>query len=70
MIFIKKFPDILAELAAPSESEVSVYVNPGKSFVEIEQQGAYKELKPGDSLTWEVIVSTINLPRVTDKSIG
>ncbi len=54
VIFIKKFPDIPAEKAAPSESEVAIYANPGKSYVEIEQQGAYEKLQPGDSLTWEV----------------
>jgi len=54
VIFIKKFPDISAEKAAPAESEIEVYANPWKSYVEIEQQGAYGNLKPGDSLNWEV----------------
>ncbi|MHA4847534.1 DUF4380 domain-containing protein [Flavitalea antarctica] len=54
LIFIKKFPDIPAEQAAPGESEIEVYTNPGKSYVEIEQQGAYETLQPGASLTWEV----------------
>lgn len=54
VIFIKKFPNIPAYQAAPSESEVSIYANPGRSYVEIEEQGSYRELKPCDSLTWEV----------------
>ncbi len=54
VIFIKKFSDIPAEKAAPGESEIEVYANAGKTYVEIEQQGAYTKLQPGDSLTWEV----------------
>ena len=54
LLFIKKFPEIDADKAAPAESEIEVYTNPGKSYVEIEQQGAYQKLQPGESLTWEV----------------
>jgi hypothetical protein len=54
LLFIKKFPAIAADKAAPSESEIEIYTNPGKSYVEIEQQGAYEKLQPGASLTWEV----------------
>lgn len=54
VLFVKKFPDIPAHLAAPTESDVSIYTNPERSYVEIEAQGFYQELKPSDSLTWEV----------------
>lgn len=54
VMLVKKFPDIPLESAAPSEAEVEVYANAEKTYVEIEQQGAYQSLQPGESMTWEV----------------
>lgn len=57
VIMIKKFPDIPFEKNAPNEGEIEWYASPvakGKSYVEIEHQGAYQELQAGDSLTWQV----------------
>lgn len=55
LMLIKKFPDIPFEAAAPKEGEVELYANkttPQKSYVEIEHQGAYTELQPGQSFSW------------------
>ena len=49
LLMIKKFADI-----APDEAEIQVYVNQGKTYIELESQGEYKTLQPGESLTWEV----------------
>lgn len=57
IILIKKFDDIPFEKNAPNEGEIEWYASPvaeGKSYVEIEHQGAYEELKPGQSSTWQV----------------
>jgi hypothetical protein len=57
VILIKKFDDIPFYKNAPAEGEIEWYASPvvpGKSYVEIEHQGAYQELQPGQSLTWEV----------------
>lgn len=57
LILIKKFADVPFEKNAPNEGEIEWYaspVTPGKSYVEIEHQGAYQELKPGASLEWRV----------------
>lgn len=54
LIMIKKFDDLTPAQPAPDEAEIQVYVNQGKSYIELESQGAYKTLQPGDSLTWEV----------------
>ncbi|MEJ7739268.1 MAG: DUF4380 domain-containing protein [Chitinophagaceae bacterium] len=62
IIFVKSFPDIPLEKAAPSEAEVEIYTNPQKSYVEIEQQGAYVELPPGASLRWQVTWYLRKLP--------
>lgn len=54
-LFLKSFPDIAQEQAAPNEAEVEVYVHPGKNYIELENQGAYETLEPGASLSWTVI---------------
>lgn len=54
LMFIKKFEDIKATDAAPAEAEIQIYANPGKTFVEIEEQGAYSTIAPGEELSWTV----------------
>ena len=54
MLFVKKFADLTAEEPAPAEGEIQIYVNTGKTFVEIEEQGAYTTLKAGEELSWTV----------------
>jgi hypothetical protein len=50
----KRFQDIAQEEAAPGEAEIQVYIDARKSFVEIEAQGPYTELQPGEKLDWTV----------------
>ena len=54
LMFIKAFGDIDATQAAPGEAEIQIYVNTGKTYVEIEEQGPYTTLAPGASLDWTV----------------
>lgn len=54
LLLVKSFEDIAADQAAPGEAEIQVYANPGKTFVEIEEQGPYTSLAPGASLDWTV----------------
>ena len=54
LVLTQKFPDIAPEEAAPGEAEIQVYIDARKSFVEIEAQGPYTELKPGEKLDWPV----------------
>lgn len=70
VIFVKAFPDIPVEQAAPSESEVEIYANAEKTYVEIEQQGAYQALQPGESLSWEVRWFLRRLPDEIKVEIG
>ena len=51
---VKKFDDITPDQPAPGEAEIQIYVNAGKTYIELESQGAYKTLAPGESLTWTV----------------
>lgn len=54
VLFLKTFEDIDATQAAQGEDELEIYYNSGKSYIELENQGAYKELQPGESYTWTV----------------
>ena len=54
LLLVKKFQDLQTEEPAPGEAEVQVYVNSGKSFIELESQGAYTLLQPGEELHWMV----------------
>lgn len=56
-VLIKKFPDVPLKKNAPKEGEIELFASEIKSekgYVEIEHQGPYEMLAPGDSLTWEV----------------
>jgi hypothetical protein len=54
LLMIKKFDDLTSSQPAPDEAEIQVYVNQGKTYIELESQGEYKTLAPGGSLTWVV----------------
>ena len=54
LLFVKRFPDIAPTQPAPKEAEIQVYVNAGKTFIELEAQGPYTSLKPGEALSWTV----------------
>lgn len=54
LLLLKRFQDLDTHQPAPSEAEIQVYVNRGKTYIELESQGAYTSLKPGKSLTWTV----------------
>lgn len=54
LLLVKKFPDLAPSQPAPDEAEIQIYVNEGKSFIELESQGAYVELNPGESVNYTV----------------
>ena len=54
LLLVKQFQDLQTSDPAPDEAEIQVYVNRGKTYIELESQGAYTELKPGESLRWTV----------------
>ena len=54
LMFVKRFDDLQPGQPAPAEAEIQIYVNTGKTFVEIEEQGPYTTLEPGGSLDWSV----------------
>ncbi|ADE81751.1 hypothetical protein PRU_1603 [Xylanibacter ruminicola 23] len=54
LVLTKKFADLKADEPAPGEAEIQVYVNRGKTYIELESQGAYTTLAPGAELSWTV----------------
>ena len=58
LLLLKKFDDLKSQTSqltpAPGEAEIQVYVNRGKTYIELEAQGAYTTLKPHEELSWTV----------------
>ena len=54
LLLVKRFQDLQPNEPAPGEAEVQVYVNRGKSYIELESQGTYTQLEPGAQLNWTV----------------
>ena len=54
LLLVKRFEDLNASQPAPDEAEIQVYVNRGKTYIELESQGAYTTLKPKEQLSWTV----------------
>jgi hypothetical protein len=54
LLLVKSFADIGPAQAAPGEAEIELYANPERTYVEVENQGAYGEIAPGGSVSWTV----------------
>jgi hypothetical protein len=54
LLLVKKFNNLKPGDPAPNEAEVQVYVNRGKTYIELESQGAYTTLQPKEELNWTV----------------
>lgn len=54
LLFVKKFDDIETAQAAPGEAEGQLYVHNGTTYYEVENQGEYTTLKPGESVSMTV----------------
>jgi hypothetical protein len=69
-VIIKKFPDIAASAQAPGEGEISIYVDSGGKFVELETQGAYQAVPSGQSLVWSTTWYLRKLPSTITATVG
>ena len=54
LLLLKQFEDLTPEAPAPGEAEIQVYMNRGKSYIELESQGAYTTLQPNQKVDWTV----------------
>ena len=61
-LFVKKFPEVSTEQIAPGEGDVLFYVDMRSDLIEIEVQGPYKKLKPGESSEWTVEWFAFEIP--------
>jgi hypothetical protein len=59
-LFVKSWADVPADEQAPGEGEVEFY--DGDTNVELENQGRYGPVAPGESITYKVRWSLVNLP--------
>jgi hypothetical protein len=53
-LFVKSFADVPAANQAPGEAEIEIYVDGKGVFVEVENQGPYREIAAGETSTWNV----------------
>ncbi len=53
-LFLRVFPDLTLDQAAPRQAEVEMYFDAERDYIEFENQGAYVTLAPGQSLTYPV----------------
>lgn len=55
VLLTKCFPDLKDGQAAPNEDEIQIYVHQNALYCELEEQGPYTQLLPGESLEWTVV---------------
>ncbi|HEV8245450.1 MAG TPA: DUF4380 domain-containing protein, partial [Polyangiaceae bacterium] len=54
VLLVKAFQDTPADRSAPGEGEIEIFLDGQKRYIEVEQQGPYTALEPGQSLSWTV----------------
>ena len=69
-LFIKQFPDIQPENYSPQQGEVEIYINKEKSYTELENQGAYRLLQPGESIEYIVNWYLAPIPETVKIEVG
>ena len=72
LLLKKIFPQIAEGNIAPQEAEVEVYAHgdPKNPYIEIEQQGRYGEIAPGETAVWSVEWELSELPVGLAPTIG
>ncbi len=70
LLFIKQFPDTKPENYSPQQGEVEIYINKEKSYIELENQGAYQLLKPGETLIYKESWFLAPIPKNVVNEVG
>ena len=70
LVFIKQFPDIGIELEAPNETEIELYTNKDRTYIELENQGPYQTLHQRESISWTVKWYLRELPPTVGIAVG
>jgi hypothetical protein len=53
-LFVRTFPDLTLAQIAPRQGEVELFFDPERDYIELENQGPYVTLQPGQSLTYAI----------------
>jgi Domain of unknown function (DUF4380) len=69
-LLVKQFKDQPQSAAAPNEAEIELYVNVDHSYVEVETQGAYTSIAPGETVSWKITWYARQLPAGLTASLG
>ncbi|HET8939625.1 MAG TPA: hypothetical protein VFN67_39575, partial [Polyangiales bacterium] len=68
-LLVKVFTDVPPDAQAPApEAEIALYA--ARGYVEIEPQGPYTELQPGESSSWSVRWLITELPAQVPTELG
>ena len=68
-VLVKKFADVPVDAQAPApEAEIALYA--ARGYVEIEPQGPYTALMPGEALSWKVRWIVAELPAQLSAELG
>lgn len=70
MLLIKTFPEIDPRQQAPGEAEIELYADLAHTYVEVEQQGAFRALGPGERTNWTVTWRLRRLPAGLEAAVG
>ncbi len=68
LVYAKRFDQVPEGAQAPGESEIEIYANP--RYVELEVQGRYARIDPGDRLSWTVRWFVRDLPAGMAATVG
>ena len=69
-LLLKQFQDQPATAMAPDEAEIELYVNPDHSYIEVENQGAFAAIAPGQTRSWQVAWYVRQLPPGVTPNLG
>jgi Domain of unknown function (DUF4380) len=70
LVFVKVFPEVPRAAQAPGEAEIELYADPGHTYVELEEQGPFRELGPGARTSWTVTWRLRRLPAAIVATVG
>lgn len=65
VVFVKRFERAPGGSRAPGEAEIEIYVNADPPYVELEQQGPFSQILPGERTLWRVEWRLLPLGRLT-----
>lgn len=72
LLLIKQFEPVPAAATAPGEAEVEIYGHGDRQqpYVEVEQQGRYQTIAPGEQVKWRVTWRLLAIPAELEVKVG